>query len=301
EQSGTSSMSDSLICWKPRIDEPSKPAPSISRPSLSSRAETAKCCQVPGRSVNFRSTRWTSLSRAKATTSSGVAASPSRSGSARGGPSGVGSGSLITDTGLSSRDCGVSGERNRARPRSRWPHGPSRLARRSKRVPRGPSDLEPLVLEVELALDAVHHVVGDRAVVAQRDDRRPLGLEHLPHEPLVGRRAVLVAIVLDLPGARLQPAAAVVVEAGHPLDRVVAGPVLRAELLDPRERRLRRDQPRAQLLALLAVVGLDVEDLDELGQGEPLAHERREDHGEREEHDEVALRRPGRDPEGARD
>ena len=42
------------------------------------------------------------------------------------------------------------------------------------------------------------------AVVAQRDDRGALGLEHLADEPLVGLRAVLVAAVLDLglPGAR---------------------------------------------------------------------------------------------------
>ena len=80
--SGTSSMSDSLISWKPRIEEPSKPAPSVSRPSPSSRAATAKCCHVPGRSVNLRSTSPTRCSCAKATTSSGVGRC--RTGAARG-------------------------------------------------------------------------------------------------------------------------------------------------------------------------------------------------------------------------
>src|SRR3954470_2733018 len=106
--SGTSSMSDSLISWKPRIDEPSKPAPSVSSPSLNSREATAKCCQVPGRSVNLRSTSATSWSRAKLTTSSGVGAVSAEIGMARGGPSGVGRGSLIRDTcGSSPRACGL--------------------------------------------------------------------------------------------------------------------------------------------------------------------------------------------------
>src|SRR3954464_6194672 len=117
-----------------------------------------------------------------------------------------------------------------------------------RRWPARASDLEPLVLEVELALDAVHDVVGDRAVVAQGDDRPPLGLEHLADEPLVGGRAVLVAVVLDLAGARLQPPAAVVVEAGHALDRVVARPLLAPPLPPPCARPPRPAAPRARLL-----------------------------------------------------
>src|ERR687886_968441 len=283
--SGTSSMSDSLISWKPRIDEPSKPAPSVSRPSPSSRAATAKCCQVPGRSVNLRSTRWTSWSRANATTSSGLGAALSRTGMASGGPSGVGSGSLIRDTGPPLRRSGVR--------RRTYPGAPAvALARRAK--PLGPpvqSDLEPLVLEVELALDPVHDVVRDRAVVAQPNDRAPLRVEHLADDPLVGGRAVLVAVVLDLAGARLEPPAAVVVGPRHAVDRVLARPLLGAELLDPRERRLRRDEPRAELLVRLGAVVVDPERADERRQREALDDERHEDHREREEDDEVALRR----------
>jgi hypothetical protein len=71
-------MSDSLISWKPRIEEPSNPTPAVRRSSPSSRADTAKCCHVPGRSVNFRSTSTTSRSRAKATTSSASGDAPDR-------------------------------------------------------------------------------------------------------------------------------------------------------------------------------------------------------------------------------
>jgi hypothetical protein len=42
-------------------------------------------------------------------------------------------------------------------------------------------------------------------LVAQPHDLAPLRLEHLAHRALIGGRAVLVAVVLDLAGARLQP------------------------------------------------------------------------------------------------
>ena len=55
-------MSDSCIFWKPLIDEPSKPMPSTHRPSLISFAGIEKCCQRPGRSLNFKSTIFMLLS-----------------------------------------------------------------------------------------------------------------------------------------------------------------------------------------------------------------------------------------------
>ena len=58
DTSGRSSMSLSLIAWKPRIDEPSKPSPSRIMSSSSVAAGIEKCCQVPGRSQNFTSTTW---------------------------------------------------------------------------------------------------------------------------------------------------------------------------------------------------------------------------------------------------
>src|SRR5919201_6584395 len=54
--SGTSSMSLSWMCWKPRMLEPSKPMPSSNRPLVSSCTGIEKCCQVPIRSTNLRST-----------------------------------------------------------------------------------------------------------------------------------------------------------------------------------------------------------------------------------------------------
>src|SRR3954469_18810710 len=65
-------MSDSLIAWKPRMDDPSKPRPSVkvSGPKVS--AGMVKCCMTPGRSQNRTSTNFTSLSRMYAVTSSGL-------------------------------------------------------------------------------------------------------------------------------------------------------------------------------------------------------------------------------------
>src|SRR5882724_169998 len=56
ETSGSNSMSLSLMAWKPRMDEPSKPRPSLIISSSSVAAGIEKCCQVPGRSQNFTST-----------------------------------------------------------------------------------------------------------------------------------------------------------------------------------------------------------------------------------------------------
>ena len=54
--SGSSSMSDSWICWKPRMDEPSKPRPSVKTSSVKEPTGTVKCCITPGRSQKRTST-----------------------------------------------------------------------------------------------------------------------------------------------------------------------------------------------------------------------------------------------------
>src|SRR3989442_671589 len=69
--SGISSMSLSLMAWKPRIDEPSNPRPSVNVSSSSSFNGIEKCCQVPGRSVNRTSTICTPASLARRMTSAG--------------------------------------------------------------------------------------------------------------------------------------------------------------------------------------------------------------------------------------
>ncbi len=66
-------MSLSLIAWNPRIEEPSNPIPSANRSSVSSLSGIEKCCHVPGKSVNRRSTTCTPASFAFRTTSAGDA------------------------------------------------------------------------------------------------------------------------------------------------------------------------------------------------------------------------------------
>src|SRR5437764_11481033 len=62
EGSGITSMSDALMTFHPRMLEPSKPSPSVKISSLYSVSVVVKCCQVPGRSVNLKSTSFTSWS-----------------------------------------------------------------------------------------------------------------------------------------------------------------------------------------------------------------------------------------------
>ncbi len=57
--SGSSSMSDSWICWKPRIEEPSNARPSVNTPSSNDSTGTVKCCITPGRSQKRTSTNLT--------------------------------------------------------------------------------------------------------------------------------------------------------------------------------------------------------------------------------------------------
>src|SRR5437763_1518389 len=59
---------------QPRMLEPSKPRPSSKTPSSSLATGMVKCCDVPRRSVNRKSTALTSFSRHRARTSRGVIA-----------------------------------------------------------------------------------------------------------------------------------------------------------------------------------------------------------------------------------
>src|SRR5215471_4162475 len=69
---GTTSMSDALIGCQPRMDEPSKPFPSSKRSSFSSLVGIVKCCQMPRKSRNLRSTASTLFSFAYFSTSFAV-------------------------------------------------------------------------------------------------------------------------------------------------------------------------------------------------------------------------------------
>src|SRR4051794_4098395 len=65
-------MSDSWICWKPRIDEPSNIRPSVKTLSPKFDAGNVKCCITPGRSQNRTSMNWTSFFLMKERTSSAL-------------------------------------------------------------------------------------------------------------------------------------------------------------------------------------------------------------------------------------
>src|SRR6266545_1826169 len=71
-RSGSSSMSDSWISWKPRTDEPSNARPSSIVSWPKDCTGTVKCCMMPGRSQNRTSTNFTSSSEMKPRTSSEV-------------------------------------------------------------------------------------------------------------------------------------------------------------------------------------------------------------------------------------
>src|SRR5437763_14144494 len=53
--SGMASMSEASIDFQPRMEEPSKPSPSLKDSSLSSSMGQLKCCQVPKVSTNLMS------------------------------------------------------------------------------------------------------------------------------------------------------------------------------------------------------------------------------------------------------
>src|SRR3954449_11191945 len=54
-------MSDSWICWKPRIEDPSNISPSENTDSPKFEAGKVKCCITPGRSQNRTSMNSTSF------------------------------------------------------------------------------------------------------------------------------------------------------------------------------------------------------------------------------------------------
>ena len=68
------------------------------------------------------------------------------------------------------------------------------------------------------------------AVASHLDQGLSLCREHDLHRLLVGERAVLVTVVLDLAGPGREAAYSVLVQSPHPLDRLVACPLLLLEL-----------------------------------------------------------------------
>src|SRR5205807_10441745 len=70
--SGMASMSLASMLFQPRMEEPSKPRPSLKISSVSSRMGQEKCCQVPKVSTNLMSTILAPLFLANSNTLLGV-------------------------------------------------------------------------------------------------------------------------------------------------------------------------------------------------------------------------------------
>lgn len=138
-------------------------------------------------------------------------------------------------------------------------------------------DLEPLVLEVELALQPVHDLVGDLARVSELDDDPALGLQHFADRALVDARAFLQVLLVfgersavQTAGPLCESSAPKVVEPDHPLDRVVAGPPFTGKLVQALQRGFGGSLAGEQLFALGPAVVLDPQRADQPWQREPL-------------------------------
>src|SRR5579864_6024395 len=112
------------------------------------------------------------------------------------------------------------------------------------RVTYSGSDVEARILEIEVALDDVHHVVVDPSLAPEVDDRAPLRVEQLAAQPLIVLRLLLDrAVILSVePGAETglpEP-----VEVAHALGGGVANPVLAGELVQSRDRGVGRVDTR---------------------------------------------------------
>src|SRR3954471_25023952 len=167
-----------------------------------------------------------------------------------------------------------------------------------------PLDLEPRVFEIQVALDAVHGLLVDGPDVAQPHDLRSLGFEDLAAQALVGPRALLDRTVVFVVEARLEAPDAELVQRTHAIRRLLADSLLLAKLLQPADRRLRRQDARLGLLQLDPAVLEEVQPADEPGQGQSLHDDGEDDDREGQEDDQVAVgelreRECGRERHGA--
>src|SRR2546428_12286654 len=101
----------------------------------------------------------------------------------------------------------------------------SALALQAERRGAG-SDVEARILEIEVALDNVHHVVVDLSLPPELDDRSPLGVEELAAQSLVVLRPLLDRAVVVRVEAGREAALAESIQAAQALGRVLAHPVL---------------------------------------------------------------------------
>src|SRR5829696_4858900 len=131
------------------------------------------------------------------------------------------------------------------------------------------SGFQTRLFEVEVALDAVHSLVADHALIAQFEQSTALRSQQLPQEALVGARAFL-GHVLVVAETGAEAATLVVVEPAHPLGRVLAHPLLHYQFLDACKCGLRYSYPALDLLPFPAPVIFEPQAPDQGWQGEPL-------------------------------
>ena len=120
------------------------------------------------------------------------------------------------------------GRRSRRRARGRRRPSPPvcRASPRRHSSGRARSDVEALVLEVQVTGDAHPDVVRDRAAPPKLDESGPLGLEQLAAQSLVVLRAGLDRTVVPVVEARTEARRPEAVRPADPLGRVVPDPVL---------------------------------------------------------------------------
>ena len=108
--------------------------------------------------------------------------------------------------------------------------------------------------EVDVALYSLHHLLRDHALVTQRNDCLPLGVEQLAAQTLVARRAFLDAIVVISVVASSESVRAEPILPADPLGGVFVHPILTGELLEPGESCLGCLDPCLRILPLGAAV-----------------------------------------------
>src|SRR5260370_35614952 len=111
--------------------------------------------------------------------------------------------------------------------------------------------MEQQLLVVQLALDAPHHRVADRTLVAQLEQLPPLRSEQLAREPLEGGGLRLHRTVDDAIRVALQAARAMAVALAGVAPRAGGHPRRGGQPLRPRPRPLGGLSPRGDRLALL--------------------------------------------------
>src|SRR5215216_3621259 len=137
---------------------------------------------------------------------------------------------------------------------------------------------KPRFFQVKVTFDSVHHLVVDPALVAQPHQLLAFCPEHLSLKPLEGTRALFVvlasAILIDDPEACRKAPPPVIVEAAHPLCRVLAHPLLERQLVDPCCGGLGYLKSCFRLLLFPAPVIFDLERTDERGKAQALQDKR---------------------------